>query len=546
MKVTKSKLTLLIAAILLIIAMAIPLTVTNFTQVHIDKKPQGGTATPRLLVDNLDGPSVIAELRDDGTPVARWPDGGKFDMLNNPLENVNYIQFNRDFEGTNEIGKLNWDNTDGTVEVGALGGDVVLQIGQEAYARVVNKSGAVITNGLAVTIVGAQGQRPKVSLSDIDDPPLNDSVTGLATEDIPNNQQGYVTVFGLVRGIDTSAFSEGDRLWATTAPGIITNTLPPPPGRKVFVGTVVVAGPANGSIFVNPVNVPNLSALSDILITNIIDRDIIFWDAANSRWRNNPSGPIFLTESASTQGLGANPDIFLFGFYEWAILDANLNQGATTVMLGDANVSHASHAFIVPSGAGAAESGTVEIRITGTSITDAGVRTVSDTQTILADITTASADTYYESSKKWLGTVTFELNVTSGLPATYNLDFNYGLAKYEDSMNLDFTITGIQATGFAGANDSAFDVQLFHHDPDGTWEYSVAGFTPFNAGNLIASLAIDHSIDDQLANNDHFAWKRTGLSTNILGSGSDGIIVLIASSANNAVEYANIRISIEY
>jgi hypothetical protein len=546
MRITKSRLTLLIAAVLLIVAMAIPLTVTNFTQVHIDAKPQGGTATPRLLVDNLDGPSVIAEFRDNRTPVARWPDGGGMDLLNTALENVDHIQFNRDFEGTNEIGKLNWDNTDGTIEVGALGGQVVLQVGQESHIRGVNKSGSVITDGFAVTLTGAQGLRPKIELSDADNSPLHDSVVGLATENIPNNQEGYVTAFGFVRGLNTSAFSEGDRLWATTTPGVISNTFPAPPARKVFVGVVASSHITNGSIFVNPVNVPNLSALSDILVTSIADRDIILWDDANSRWKNNPSGPTFLTESASTQGLGANPDIFLFGFYEWAVLDANLNQGATTATLGDANVSHASHAFIVTSGAGAAASGVVEIRATGTSITDAGVRTVSDTQTILADITTAAADTYYETSKKWLGTVTFELNVTSGAPATYNLDFNYGLSKYEDSLNNDFTIVGIQATGFAGAADNDFDVQLYHHDPDGTWIYSAAGFTPLNAGNLIASLVTDHSIDDQLANRDHFAWKRTDLSTNVLGSISDGIIVLIASSANNAIEYANVRISIEY
>ncbi len=546
MRITKTSLALFVSAFALVAAVGIPLGVSNFTQVHVDRMPQGGTATPRLMSDNKDGPSVILELRDDGTPVARWPDGGGYDMLNTALDNVNYVQFNRDFTGTNAIGQAQWNNSDGTIELGVLGGNVVLQVGQESHIRGVNKSGDVITDGLAVTLTGAQGLRPKIELADADDPPLRDSVTGLATENIPNNQQGYVTTFGLVRGLNTSDFSEGDRLWATTAGGVISSSLPVPPARKIFVGVVASAHITNGSVFVNLVNVPNLSALSDILITSITDRDIVLWDDANSRWKNSPSGPTFLTESATTQGLGANPDVFLFGFYEWAILDANLNQGATTVTIGDANVSHASHAFVVTSGAGSVASGNVEIRGTGTSITDAGVRTTSDSETLIADITTASTDTYYESSKKWLGTVTFELNVTEASPATYNLDFNYGLSKYEDSLNNDFTITGIQATGFAGANDNDVDVQLYHHDPDGTWEYSAAGFTPFNAGNLIASLVTDHSTDDKLANNDHFAWKRTGLSTDIVGSASDGIIVLISSSANNAIEYVNVRVGIEY
>ncbi len=546
MRITKTNLALFISALALIAAVGIPFGVSNFTQVHVDRMPQGGTATPRLMSDNKNGPSVILELRDDGTPVARWSDGGGYDMLNTALDNVNYVQFNRDFTGTNAIGQMQWNNPDGTIDIGALGGQVVLQVGQENHIRGVNKSGTTIIDGNAVTIIGAQGLRPKIDLSDIDNPPLNNSSTGLATEDILNNQEGYVTTFGLVRGLDTSMFSEGDRVWATTTAGVISSTVPVAPNRKVFIGIVVVSNPSNGSIFVDTVNIPGISDLSDILITSITDRDIILWDNANSRWKNSPSGPTFLTESASTQGLGANPDIFLFGFYEWAAANAGLSQAGATQTFADANVSHASHAFIVTSGPGSAASGIVEIRVTGTSITDAGTRTTSDSETLIADITTASADTFYESSKKWLGTVTFELNITSGAPATYNLDFNYGLDKYEDSLNNDFTIVGIQATGFAGANDSDFDVQLYHHDPDGTWEYSAAAFTPFNAGNLIASLVTDHSTDNQLINRKHFAWKRTGLSTMILGSASDGIIVLISSSANNALEYINIRIGIEY
>ncbi len=59
-----------------ILLAAVPLTVSNFTQVHIDKMPQGGTATPRLMVDNKGGPSQIAVFKDGGTPVWSLNDGG--------------------------------------------------------------------------------------------------------------------------------------------------------------------------------------------------------------------------------------------------------------------------------------------------------------------------------------------------------------------------------------------------------------------------------------------------------------------------------------
>lgn len=76
MKITKTGLALLGVLFLLLIAAAVPLTVSNFTQVHIDKMPQGGTATPRLMVDNKGGPSQIAVFKDAGTPVWSLNDGG--------------------------------------------------------------------------------------------------------------------------------------------------------------------------------------------------------------------------------------------------------------------------------------------------------------------------------------------------------------------------------------------------------------------------------------------------------------------------------------
>lgn len=86
MKITKAGLALAIAAIVLIAA-AIPLSVTNFTQVHIDQKPQGGTATPRFFVTNLDGPSDIIVAEDNATPVFAVRSGGAVEVLVGPFTN---------------------------------------------------------------------------------------------------------------------------------------------------------------------------------------------------------------------------------------------------------------------------------------------------------------------------------------------------------------------------------------------------------------------------------------------------------------------------
>jgi len=108
-----------------------------------------------------------------------------------------------------------------------------------------------------------------------------------------------------------------------------------------------------------------------------------------------------------------------------------------------------------------------------------------------------------------------------------------------------FTITDIECVGFAGANDSNFDIKLMHHQSSG-WTYAATGFTPIAAANTIASLATDHSTDDQLLSSVHMAWKRDNLSTAISGSNDEGFLVFISSSANNAVEYLNLHIGVVF
>ena len=245
----------------------------------------------------------------------------------------------------------------------------------------------------------------------------------------------------------------------------------------------------------------------------------------------------------TTQGLGASPDVFAAGFYEWSVADANLNQGAATQAFGTANVSYAAHAFCVAGGAGVTDGSDLVLTVSGTSITDAGVRTLADSEVIVADCTAAGLDDYYETSMKWLGQVTYTLTSTAGTAFTF--DFDYGLAKYDDLGNRDFTITDIEMVGFAGANDASFDVLLLHHRATG-WTYSAAAFTPVTAANTIDSLIGDHVTDDQLLSGEHFAWKRGGLSEAITGSGSEGFLILISSSANNAVEYLNLHVGVSF
>jgi len=189
----------------------------------------------------------------------------------------NAVQFNTaTVETANIAGKMAWNNTDGTLDLRLKDGDVTLQVGQEMVHRVVNKSGVTLFEGAAVYVVGAQGQRLSVALASSTTEGLSSSTIGVVTQSggIANNQEGYVTLKGMVRGINTSTFTQGATLWLNTTAGHYTTTRPLAPAHAVRIGWVVVSG-VNGSILVDVANPYELEELHNVKITNPQEGDVL-------------------------------------------------------------------------------------------------------------------------------------------------------------------------------------------------------------------------------------------------------------------------------
>lgn len=129
---------------------------------------------------------------------------------------------------------------------------VTHQLGHEGLIRVYNQTGSPIGNGTPVYITGRDGveSRPTVAPARADNT-VTARVIGLTTQTIANASYGYVTHWGFVNQLDTSAFSEGSPLYlsATVAGGLSSS--PPAQGEyEVFLGYVVRADVANGRAFV--------------------------------------------------------------------------------------------------------------------------------------------------------------------------------------------------------------------------------------------------------------------------------------------------------
>ena len=210
-----------------------------------------------------------------------------------------FIQFDTTATETSAVGKLTYTDTDGTLEVGLKGGNVTLQIGQEQLLRGTNTTGSTIPNGTVVIVTGATGNRPTLALADADLASSHNTI-GMATEDIANAQSGFVTISGLVRDLDTSAFAEGDRLWLSSTAGAVTNVMPVAPAHKIAVGYVVRSHATVGSILIATEIGKELSELDDVTITTPASNDMLTYNSGTGIWVNSGTSTV-ITNLLPTQ-----------------------------------------------------------------------------------------------------------------------------------------------------------------------------------------------------------------------------------------------------
>lgn len=175
-----------------------------------------------------------------------------------------YIKFNILTNHIPEEGDISWDSTTGTLNIGMNG--VKQQVGLESFFRAYNNNTHDILNGHAVCFnstglfdtIGATKMLADGSIS-----PL--MTLGIATQDIPIGQFGYITNFGEVHDISTtgSLYGEtwvaGDILYVSpTISGGLTKNRPIPPQITVAMAVVTKVDAVNGILLVSPRLLPQI------------------------------------------------------------------------------------------------------------------------------------------------------------------------------------------------------------------------------------------------------------------------------------------------
>jgi len=406
------------------------------------------------------------------------------------------------------LDRLNYDAASLTItsDTGVTG--VKVNLGQEEMYLVCNNTGVQIDNGKACYASGVDEINSciEVALADATGFFTSAQVLGLATHDIPDGTLGLVTTRGTVRDFDTSAFSVSGLMWLGTS-GDMSETKPVYPNQRVAMGTVLKSDVANGEFLV----------------------------AINNISRNDISKSYSFTSQGIVAGTYQKA-----GYYDFADASLVLNQGNLTDVYGVAGRGRDAHAGICASGAGTVDTGQVGLRVTGVRDYEDGTPQASGQIGIITeDITTLTADTYFETSEKFSGEIVFELYVVSGSPTAYSLTFNYGFAKYDDMQDRDYTITGFECVWQGNSNDNTLDVTLLKHATTG-WTYAPTGFMAGNGD--ICRKSVDMAIAGNTNNNMDGAYKRLNLDTFIAGGTNEGHIIEIVTGGVNTIQTMDIHI----
>jgi len=224
----------------------------------------------------------IFNVEEDTSPTL----GGNLDAASYDITNIDNLGFDLTPDNAGGVGELVWNDGDGTLDLGLKGGNINLKIGQQEVALCYNGTGAALSKGTVVYVTGAQGQRPALAKASASSESTSSKTFGVVLESIADGAEGFVLTFGVLRGIDTLAYTEGAALWLSATAGQFTTTMPTPPNHGVFIGYCIRSHASSGEIFVKIQNGYELNELHNILISSAKTDQTILYDEATSLWKN--------------------------------------------------------------------------------------------------------------------------------------------------------------------------------------------------------------------------------------------------------------------
>lgn len=257
--------------------------------------------------------------------------------LTGSISTPTYLQFNTGATVTSAVGRIYWDGGT-TLNVG-MTANVTGKAMEDNFYYI--KATSAITKGQVIMFtgsVGASGVLTGAPATGITD---GSYIMGLAAENIANNGFGLVQYTGVLRGFDTSTFTDGAILWYDPiVTGGLTSTKPSAPNVKVQIAAVVNAGNGgSGSvqIRVNPGSVLG-GTDSNVQFGTLSNLDVIQYDSTAGYWKNVAANTLSVSYAATAGSAGSSTTATNLAGGTAGALAYQSGAGATTFLaLGSTN-----------------------------------------------------------------------------------------------------------------------------------------------------------------------------------------------------------------
>jgi microcystin-dependent protein len=201
------------------------------------------------------------------------------------ISSLDYAEFDTTSTAADGVGILKWSQEFETFET-KLDDNVTMHFGQDHLVRVKNASGSTAIPIMSVVMfAGATGDTVTVAPAVTDGSVSEDYIVGVTTEEIPADGFGFVTQFGFIKGVDTSAYTLGDLLWADpTVAGGLTTTAPVAPNLKLPLAAVTRVNASSGRVLVRAFVGKKLGELHDVTTTGATDGQVLAYNSTTGVW----------------------------------------------------------------------------------------------------------------------------------------------------------------------------------------------------------------------------------------------------------------------
>lgn len=207
------------------------------------------------------------------------------------ISTIDWIDFTKiplGAEPAHNEGRLHWYDDTKTLQIDTDKNGFMIELGHQHVVRVYNNSGADIQSGKVVRINGAQGNQPTIVTASWEDDSSSAATLGLAATLIAGsggNRHGYVVTRGLLRNVNTQAYTVGTQLYLSSS-GDWTSAQAISPLHEVRLGKVVVSNALTGVIYVDIMNGYEIGELHDVSGSIYQTGDLLVYDSGSKVWTN--------------------------------------------------------------------------------------------------------------------------------------------------------------------------------------------------------------------------------------------------------------------